>query len=780
MRITGLFLTLTLTTVADLYAQTPAPVPPSTPLQFAERGVFVPSGGYKRTVDMLRFDRLVQAASARAGAPSTRPLALSGTHELPVILVSFKNRAPAFKPIDYAHRLFSEPSTSGALPMKTMSQYYRDVSAGRFNLRGTVLDWSTLKNNDAFYENNSFDSHGTVIRLNNGSGEPFGDLLNEALTDADRTVDFAEYDNDGPDQRPNSGDDDGKVDTVLIIHSEAGGECGGDDRTNIWSHSGHYSDPTYGHSGPFETRAIRKDGVGNPILKADGSPEHIVIDDYTIQPGLACHDTDASDRIVDIGVVCHEYGHALGLPDLYDRTPEANPDSSGIGDYCVMAYGCDDRHADSPTYMSAWARAYLGWTTLQPIHSGALILEPAIFRGRAYVFDVPGTNGKEYFLVEYRDRLALPPPGHVNWDAALPTSGLAIWHVDERVGEQSREWPFSEIDKGQNDAPTLPLPAGAGFMTPHSLVSLVQADRLLELEKGINRFGPGDLWSDTNDFHDDATFIAGARGYDGRPTGLRLNIINLAAGTVQVSTNDLQFAGAAAPAAAPVAALTSPAVSKARPSAPPVEGVNLAKEHPADLNRADLDRAIKRLLRANKSAEVSIQFAADSKSIRSVTGLAVPKRGDTAATATQLLMRDVPELAGGVTLNRAKSYDGVVKFDQTVTVGNESLPLFDRGAVAHFGGKYLKAITTDVIDPSKLLVTGIHTTMTADDAKAQVTALLRVSAAKILSAREGVHLIDHDPAKARVAFEVMVDAGDERAPIKVIVDEASRQVLDIK
>ena len=34
-------------------------------------------------------------------------------------------------------------------------------------------------------------------------------------------------------------------------------------------------------------------------------------------------------------MICHEFGHMLGLPDLYAR-PE-NPGSTGLGNWCVMS-----------------------------------------------------------------------------------------------------------------------------------------------------------------------------------------------------------------------------------------------------------------------------------------------------------------------------------------------------------------------------------------------------------------------------------------------------------
>ena len=36
---------------------------------------------------------------------------------------------------------------------------------------------------------------------------------------------------------------------------------------------------------------------------------------------------------------CHEFGHQLGLPDLYDTTPDQNGNSQGLGAWDIMATG---------------------------------------------------------------------------------------------------------------------------------------------------------------------------------------------------------------------------------------------------------------------------------------------------------------------------------------------------------------------------------------------------------------------------------------------------------
>jgi len=469
--------------------------------------VFVPHAGYANTNAALHFKRRARERGALF-APGQN-LTVHGTRSIPVICVEFDNVSATFPTTDYDRILFDTARPS-------LSRYYTDISQGQFTVTGRVVGWYKAPKKDNFYENGQ-----------NGGGAPFGELLRFALEKADADLDFGQFDNDGPDGVPNSGDDDGIADTVFFIHPEGGAEC--DNGTNIWSHSWHYSDPSYGNGGkPFVSKDVRKNSQGFPVLDASGNPTRILVEDYTIQPGLAC----SGGGIIEVGVYCHEYGHALGMPDNYDRTPRAKPDSKGLGNWCLMAggsYGGDGKHSERPSRMSAFVTYYLGWSVpIELTSADDIELEPVRIRNEIFKVVVPETNGLEYFLLEYRQN-GTGAAGTFNWDEYLPGSGLAVWHVDENVGSLSAQWPFSVDDQGQNDSPVrladMPPPI---FRKKHPLIAMVQADGRMDLDTigdPQNRGDAGDLFVSGSKLADDPTGKAGTRAYSGKETGFSLNSI---------------------------------------------------------------------------------------------------------------------------------------------------------------------------------------------------------------------------------------------------------------
>jgi M6 family metalloprotease-like protein len=382
----------------------------------------------------------VQSGVAGAGlAPGGSQV--SGQRFIPVLMAKFSNTASDPFPIaDLQRQLFDGPSTTG-----TMIDYYREISYGNLNLVGTVFPWKTLPSSDIHYAGaalpNGDACHGLCFKAK--VGEFLTDLLNKYVDE----IDFTKYDNDGPDGIPNSGDDDGYVDFVAFVHPEAGGEC--PNNNNIWSHRSTLSART---GSSFETKSVGKNG------------DKIRIDDYVIMPAKACDGV----TMIQIGVFAHEFGHAFGLPDLYD-TQQFNGTSEGIGNWGLMgagSWGGDNEHPEKPSHMSAWEKERLGWVVPREIKADAdVVLRPVETQPDVVKIRI---SDSEYYLLEYRRK--------TGFDASLTGEGLAIWRINE---------PVLSAGLGNNTVNGDELNKGVG---------LVEADGLKQLDEERNRGDAGDVF----------------------------------------------------------------------------------------------------------------------------------------------------------------------------------------------------------------------------------------------------------------------------------------------
>lgn len=128
---------------------------------------------------------------------------------------------------------------------------------------------------------------------------------------------------------------------------------------------------------------------------------------------------EGGPRMSNISVICHEFGHLLGLPDLYAR-PE-NPGSEGVGTWCAMS---NQNPNGRPQHFSAWCKEQLGWLTpavIDPTVKQKLILGPIEDSARECFKVLLRPDGSEYLLLENRRKKG--------FDQDLPAEGLLIWRV---------------------------------------------------------------------------------------------------------------------------------------------------------------------------------------------------------------------------------------------------------------------------------------------------------------------------------------------------------------
>jgi M6 family metalloprotease-like protein len=129
---------------------------------------------------------------------------------------------------------------------------------------------------------------------------------------------------------------------------------------------------------------------------------------------------EGGNRMANISVFCHEFGHMLGLPDLYAR-PE-NPGMEGVGVWCAMSNQVGN---GKPQHFCAWSKEKLGWVkpaVIDPTVKQKLVLSAIEDSPKECFKILVRPDGSEYLLLENRSKKK-------GFDASLPADGLLIWRV---------------------------------------------------------------------------------------------------------------------------------------------------------------------------------------------------------------------------------------------------------------------------------------------------------------------------------------------------------------
>lgn len=232
---------------------------------------------------------------------------------------------------------------------------------------------------------------------------------------AKQGVDFSKYDDDG----------DGTVDNVFVFTAGKDEADGGGDNA-LWSNSW----------------SLEKAGIS---LILNGKK----INRYAMCSELS-RGKDGKFRFAGIGMFCHEFGHVLGLVDLYNTEVRATEIRKGYlwGTTSLMDNGCRNNDGRTPPNLNAIERDILGIGNPETLAEGHYILEPIHENGRYLRFDT--ANEGEYFLVECR--------AQVGWDMYIGGKGLAIYHIDkssaktghskkyERVATAAERWLSNEVN----------------------------------------------------------------------------------------------------------------------------------------------------------------------------------------------------------------------------------------------------------------------------------------------------------------------------------------------
>ncbi|MFF2407377.1 immune inhibitor A domain-containing protein [Streptomyces sp. NPDC058092] len=251
---------------------------------------------------------------------------------------------------DYNQAHFQDLYFGTGAGKNSLKTYYEKTSSGRYSVDGEVSDWVKVPYNEARYGSNYCGSSNCANAwdmVKDGVNAWAADQKAKGRTPEQIKTDLAQYDqwdrydydNDGDFNEP-----DGYIDHFQIVHAGEDESAGGgvEGKNAIWAHRWYAYGTDAGATGPADNKA------GGTQIGDTG----IWVGDYTAQPENG-----------GLGVFAHEYGHDLGLPDLYDTTNRAE---NSVGFWSLMSAGSwlgtgKNQIGDLPGDMTAWDKLQLGW-----------------------------------------------------------------------------------------------------------------------------------------------------------------------------------------------------------------------------------------------------------------------------------------------------------------------------------------------------------------------------------------------------------------------------------
>ncbi|NCD42283.1 MAG: M6 family metalloprotease domain-containing protein [Bacteroidia bacterium] len=333
----------------------------------------------------IKFSKRQQKAAAEARKlrfnTKSGTFPTTGNNNLLMIMVNFNDTYTTYSQANFTNYM----NQMGYSGIGSFKDFYYENSWGQLTINTTVTAWVNVSKSHNYYGQNDINGYDTYPH----------ELVYEAINLVDPTVDFSQFDNDL----------DGEVDGIAIIHQGYGEEASGNSN-DIWSHS-------YSIYGLYTSAQCTKDGV--------------LVYDYTIQPELLS--TGGYNGMSTIGVMCHEFGHNMGAPDYYDTDYATNGQYDGTGDWDLMGGGSwnaigSNPPGSQPAHHNIYTKVSYNWLISNQINTpGAFQLQPTLTNPKAYYYYTQTSN--EYYLLENRQQSLS------NFEAALPGSGMIIYHVDQ-------------------------------------------------------------------------------------------------------------------------------------------------------------------------------------------------------------------------------------------------------------------------------------------------------------------------------------------------------------
>ena len=343
------------------------------------------------TAMLMEREAAAYSKGQRAISTQNNYVPHTGTITIPVVLVNFQDvKFKINEPKKAFDQLFNSDKQADLgngnhFNYGSVAKYFRDMSNGEFTPKFKVYGPVTVDKPETDY--------GGKREKDNNDENPW-QLVEDALKLVEDQV---------------TGDDiksfcsDGKtIDCVYIVYAGLGQNDGGDG-TTVWANCSTTDGATLGGK---EVRWYTMSGELSPVKIKDK-------DGTTIIPVV----------VNGLGVICHEFSHSLGLPDMYPTAKSAYLDNQEMEYWDLMDGGEYTYNGFRPTAYTAFEKEQMGWPVdIRTLDSDLSVTMTTSTEqgGTAYKIVNP-ENDKEYLMLEYIQRKG--------WNKHLFGNGLLVYHV---------------------------------------------------------------------------------------------------------------------------------------------------------------------------------------------------------------------------------------------------------------------------------------------------------------------------------------------------------------
>lgn len=321
-----------------------------------------------------------------------------GTITIPVVLVNFQDaKFKINKPKEAFEQLFNSDTqedlgNGNHHNYGSVAKYFHDMSNGAFTPKFKVYDPVTVDSAETYYGGKN---------ENDNSDEKPRELVKDALKLIERQVkedDIKSFCSDGK-----------TVDCVYVVYAGLGQNDGGAG-TTVWANTWTTDGATLG---------------GKSVRWYTMSPE---LSSMKLDDNGKFNNKGTIPAVSGIGVICHEFSHSLGLPDMYPTDTLAYLDNQEMEYWDLMDGGEYTYYGFRPTAYTAFEKEQMGWPvdikTLDSDAKNVTMTTSTEQGGTAYKIVNP-QNDKEYLMLEYIQRKGPLP----KWNKYLFGNGLLVYHV---------------------------------------------------------------------------------------------------------------------------------------------------------------------------------------------------------------------------------------------------------------------------------------------------------------------------------------------------------------